>query len=123
MPRRSIQTFIAVVLFTVAAVGYRVLSELARPRRDGGLSKVEVEMKEKLTMKVDYVTTLVDVKYERRKATYWFVIDLKGDAAIDPMELKKSVRNTACANAEILRTIRDKGFTYEYHYSDKADRL
>lgn len=102
----------------VIAAGYRVYSELAGPRLDEGIQKAEADMKKTLPLKVDEVTTLRDVKYERTKNYYWFVIDTKGKMP-DARSVEQHVRQNACSNSEVARTIKEKGFSYEYHYANE----
>ena len=113
--KRSL-VFGAIIAAIVA--GYRVYSELAGPRFDERLQKFEADMKKSLPQKVDDLTTLVDVKYGRTKTDYWFVLDTK-DGMPDPREIERHVTTGACLNGEIARTIREKGYTYEYHYANK----
>ena len=100
------------------AVAYRVYSEYAGPRFEDGLQKLEADTKRTLPKKVDEITTLVDVKFERTKNIYWYVMDTK-DGTIDGHKLEQLVRNNVCSNSEMMRTIKEKGFTYEYHYVNK----
>jgi hypothetical protein len=58
----------------------------------------------------------VDVKFEDKKGTYWYVVDFD---ALDQRVLQQITRDQACSNPEVLRTIKEKGFTYEYHYNSK----
>jgi hypothetical protein len=109
--------YVAIVLS--ALVAYRVYSEYAGPRFEEGLHKLEADTKKMLPRKVDEFTTWVDVKYERSKSIYWYVIDKK-DGAVDSRELEQNVRSQLCANADAFRTIREKSFSFEYHYVDKA---
>ena len=105
--------WIYVALFIAVVVGYRVWSEQAGPRFDAGLAKIEADAKSKLPMKVDEHTTLVDVKYEPTKTTYWYAVD----QMLDPRETDQVIRQRVCENSEMLRTIKQKGFSYEYHYA------
>src|SRR6266851_2090804 len=114
------RSLIFTALLMSVAVAYTVYSEQAGPRFDAGLKKLEADAKSKLPMKVDEITTWVDVKYEASKSTYWYVMDVKAEETLDTHALEQGVRNQVCANADTLRTIREKGFSYEYHYVDKA---
>jgi hypothetical protein len=107
-----------IAVLTFIAVVYRVLSEIAGPRLDAGLNKSEDDAKSKLPMKIDENTTLVDLKYEPTKTTYWYVID--DDRSFDPREVQRVVLNQACADSKVSRAMREKGFTYEYRYMNKA---
>jgi hypothetical protein len=114
------QTVTWVVCFASVAVAWRVYSELAGPRFMEGLKKSEYDMKRMLPMKVDDMTTLVDVKYEPVKTTYWYTLDLPKDASMDYRKLERVTRQSVCNNSETLRVIRDKGFIFEYRYMDAA---
>jgi hypothetical protein len=105
-------------IFVAVAVAYRVYSETAGPRFDEGLKKLEADMKRQLPMKVDEITTLVDVKYQPTNTIYWYVMDTT-DYTVDPHALEQNIHVALCSNAEALRTIKEKGFTYEYHYVNK----
>jgi hypothetical protein len=113
------RSLVFAAIFILAAVTYRVYSEHAGPRFDEGLQKLEADTKKTLPRKVDERTTWVDVKYERTKNIYWFVMDTK-DGTVDPRELEQDVHSQLCANADALRTIREKRFSYEFHYVNKA---
>jgi hypothetical protein len=106
-------------IITLIAVGYRVWSEYAGPRFDEGLQQAEAEMKKTLPSKVDEDTTLVDVKYEPTKTAYWYVVDTT-NSTVDTHNLEQGIRTKVCASTEMLRTIKEKGFSYEYHYVNKA---
>lgn len=102
------------------AVGYRIYSESAGPRFEAGLKKLEAEVKSKLPIKVDETTTLIDVRYEPTSTIYWYVVDVD---KVDPAALenfKRKIQENACGNAEVRRTIKDKGFTYDYRYANRA---
>ncbi len=117
------RTLVFGALITTVAVVYRVWSEFAGPRFDEGLAKIEADAKSKLPTKVDEWTTLVDLKYEPKKTVYWYVADVNADVnkeAFNPRELERNITNQICANADVARTMREKGFSYEYHYRDKA---
>lgn len=115
------RSLMGIAVLAAGAVVYRFYSETAGPRYLEGLRRSEREMKQQLPQKVDEFTTLVDVKYDATKTTYWYVIDAKG-GAIDTKKLEQGVRLTACSNAEVARTIKTKAFIYAYHYSDFAHR-
>jgi hypothetical protein len=116
---RWLNSLLVIAAVTIAAVGYRIYSERAGPRFDDSLRRAEAEMKSKLPMKVDEVTTLVRVKYEPTNTAYWLILDVRAEDKVDPGELEKHIRYSVCANGDTLRTIRDKHFTYEYHYVDR----
>lgn len=105
-------------IITAVAVGYRVYSEYAGARFDEGLQKLETDMKKTLPRKVDEITTLEDVKYERSKNSYWYVVDTNV-TVFDQHDLERTIQNQVCANADAARTIKEKGFSYEYHYVNK----
>ena len=110
------QALILTVVLSIGAAGYRVWSEKYGPRHEEGLKKLESEHKNKLPKKIDADTTWVDVKYEGTKSTYWYVVDFD---ALDQRVLQQNTRDQACSNPEMLRTIREKGFSYEFHYTSK----
>jgi len=99
-------------------VTYWVYSETSGPRFDQGLQKREADMKKTLPRKVDDITTLEDVKYEGTKNVYWLSIDA-GDGSIDASDLQHRTQSLLCSNGDIARTIKEKGFSYEYHYVNK----
>ena len=101
-------------------MSYRVYSEYAGPRWYAGLKKHEDDAKKNLPKTVDDATTWVDVRYEPTKTTYWYVVDTSKIDMGAPSEIEQKVQQGLCANAEALRTIREKGFSYEYHYDTKA---
>jgi hypothetical protein len=72
-------------------------------------------MKKTLPKRVDEITTLEDVRYERTKTSYWFAVDTHGKP-FDSNRIEQRVRDRACANKELARTMNEKGFAYEYHY-------
>ena len=114
------QTVAWAVCFTSVAVAWRVYSELAGPRFIEGLEKAEYDMKRMLPMKIDDMTTLVDVKYEPVKTTYWYTLDLTKDPSMDYRDLERVARQTVCNNSDTRRVIRDNGFIFEYRYMDTA---
>jgi hypothetical protein len=111
------QTLIYAVVLTIGAVGFRIWSEKYGPRHEEALTKLATEHKNKLPIKVDADTTWVDLKYESTKSTYWYVVD--SEDAIDQRVLQQIIRDEACSKPEMLRTIKEKGFSYEYHYTSK----
>ena len=74
-------------------------------------------MKSNLPLRVDQNTTLVDVKYDRTHSTYWYVIDKPGQ--FDAQETARQVKIGVCTNAENSSTMKNEGFSYEYHYRTK----
>jgi hypothetical protein len=104
------------VLLAIGATLYGIWSANYGPRYEENLKKLENEQKSRLPMKVDADTTWVDVKFEDKKGTYWYVVDFD---ALDQRVLQQITRDQACSNPEVLRTIKEKGFTYEYHYNSK----
>jgi hypothetical protein len=117
MSRRSL---ISIALVTLIVAAYRVYSEQADRRFDEGLKKLEADARSKLPIKVDEFTTLVDLTYEPRKNIYWYVIEVRDGERVDRQKLKQRAQNQVCGDADALRTIKEKGFSYEYHYTDKA---
>ena len=117
------RTLIIAALVTLVTVAYRVWSEVAGPRFEeelADLAKIEADAKSKLPIKIDQTTTFVDLKYEPKKTVYWYVIDVPSNQQIDTNELEKNIRSYVCANSESSRSIREKGFSFEYHYLNKA---
>jgi hypothetical protein len=106
------------VILTIAAVTYLVYSETSGPRFDQGLQKREADTKKTLPRKVDDITTLEDVKYEGTKNVYWLSVD-GGDGSFDASGLQYRTQSLLCSNDDIARTIKEKGFSYEYHYVNK----
>jgi hypothetical protein len=70
--RSLIVTAVIVAVF----VAYRVYSELAGAGFEERLKRIEGDAKKSLPMKLDDVTTLVDLKYNADKTTYWYVMDV-----------------------------------------------
>jgi hypothetical protein len=95
------------------AVGYGIYSKFA----EDGLRRTEADMKRNLPLRVDQNTTLVDVKYDKTRSTYWYVIE-KPDQ-FDPQETARQVQIGVCANADNSSTMKKEGFSYEYHYRSK----
>jgi len=111
--------WIILTAFIVAgAVGYGVYSEWAGP--EAGLHRIETDIKSNLPLRVDPNTTLVDVKYERTRSSYWYVVDNADQ--FDPQETARQVQLGVCTNAENSRAIKQEGFSYEYHYKTKEGR-
>jgi hypothetical protein len=108
------RAIVLISILTIAGVGYRLYSQNLGPRFQQDLRKLEADMKLELPKRIDETTTLIDVRLEPTKTTYWYTLD----DAIDPQAMEREVRATVCANPEFARTIREKAFTYEYHYSD-----
>jgi len=106
--------WIILTAFIVAgAVGYGIYSKWA----EDGLRRTEADMKSNLPLRVDQNTTLVDVKYERTHSTYWYVVD-KADQ-FDAQETARRVQVGVCTNADNSSTMKNEGFSYEYHYKTK----
>ena len=74
--RCLIATAVIVAVFVAYFVAYRVYSELAGPGFEQRLKRIEGDAKKSLPMKLDDVTTLVDLKYDADKTTYWYVMDV-----------------------------------------------
>jgi hypothetical protein len=110
----------SIALVTFVVVAYMVYSDQSGRRIDEGLKKLEVDAKSKLPIKVDEFTTLVDLTYEPHKNIYWYVMEIKEGERVDRQKLKQSAQNQICGNPDTLRRIKEKGFSYEYRYTDKA---
>jgi len=91
-------------------------AEMLRPEETEMRRTQEAEMKRKLPLRVDQVTTLVDVRYERTSSSYWYILDGRPDE-FDRFMLEDLTQRSACANVEILRSITQRGFSYEYYYA------
>ena len=63
---------------------------------------------------------MVDVTYGPRKKVYWYVMEVKDGERVERQRLKQRAQDQVCGNADALRTIKEKGVSYEYHYMDKA---
>ena len=113
--RSLIVTAVIVAVF----VAYRVYSELAGPGFEEHLKRIEGDAKKSLPMKLDDVTTLVDLKYDADKTTYWYVMDVASNG-FDAKDLQQRVEQRMCANEELWHAINERGFSYEYHYANKA---
>lgn len=116
--RPWIRSLMLVVLITAGAAAYRIYSELAGPRSEEGLRGHEADLKRQLPLQIDEITTLIDVKYEPTNSIYWYLVDTKPDE-FDHPNVEQQVRAFVCANAETSRTIREKGYSYEFHYASK----
>jgi hypothetical protein len=114
------QTVVLAVCAASVAAAWRVYSELAGPRFVEGLKKYEDDVKRTLPMKIDDMTTLVDVKYEPVKTTYWYTLNLSEGTSMDYQRLERETRQQMCNNSETLRVILEKGFIFEYRYMDTA---
>jgi hypothetical protein len=104
---------ILTALIAAGAVGYLAYSKWA----EEGLRRTEADMKSNLPLRLDQNTTLVDVEYDRTHNTYWYVIDKPEQ--FDPQETARRVQNGVCANADNSSTMKQEGFSYEYHYRTK----
>jgi hypothetical protein len=104
---------ILAAFMAAGAVSYRIYSKWA----EDGLGRTEADMKSNLPLRLDPNTTLVDVKYDRTRNTYWYVID-KPDQ-FDAQETARQVQIGVCTNAENSSTMKKEGFSYEYHYRTK----
>ena len=113
--RSLIVTAVIVAVF----VAYRVYSELAGPGFEERLKRIEGDAKKSLPMKLDDVTTLVDLKYDADKTTYWYVMDVASNE-FDAKDLQQRVEQRMCANEELWHAINERGFSYEYHYANRA---
>jgi hypothetical protein len=113
--RSLIVTAVIVAVFVV----YRVYSELAGHAFEERLKRIEGDAKKSLPMKLDDVTTLVDLKYGADKTTYWYVMSVASDG-FDAKDLEQRVGQRMCANEELWHAINERGFSYEYHYVNKA---
>jgi hypothetical protein len=109
---------ILMAIIVAGAVGYGVYSEWAEP--EAGLHRIEADIKSNLPLRVDPNTTLVDVKYERTRSSYWYVVDNADQ--FDPQETARQVQLGVCTNAENSRAVKQEGFIYEYHYKTKQGR-
>ena len=111
-------TAVYVVILVAVTTGYRVWSDRAGPRLEENLAKAEADAKSKLNLpaKIDATTTLVDLKFGPTSTSYWYV----SDVALNPLEVERDIKSQVCANSELVRTIKEKGYSYEYHYMNKA---
>ncbi len=107
-------------LITSVAVVYRVWSEHSGPHSLEVLAKLELEFKNRLPIKVDDVTDLVDVKYAPTNTIYWYTLAVKDGYEIDANLIEKNIRESTCGNPETLRTIKEKRYSFEYRYRDKV---
>ena len=80
---------IVTAVIVAVFVAYRVYSELAGPGFEEHLKRIEGDAKKSLPMKLDDVTTLVDLKYDADKTTYWYVMDVASN------ELTPKIYNSA----------------------------
>ena len=110
---------IATAVIVAVFVAYRVYSELAGPGFEQRLKRIEGDAKKSLPMKLDDVTTLVDLKYDADKTTYWYVMDVASNG-FDAKDLQQRVEQRMCANEELWHAINERGFSYEYHYANRA---
>ena len=84
------------------------------------IKKLEADAKRDLPQKIDDMTTLVDVKYEPTRISWWYVLYL-GDnkMPIGPHEMEQRLQQQLCDNPENSSFIK-QGFSYAYHYASKA---
>jgi hypothetical protein len=116
MPSLRKRDWIILTAFVVAVgVGYGIYSKWVEP--EVGLHRIEADTKRSLPLRVDPNTTLVDVKYEKTRSTFWYVVD--NPDQFDPQETARQAQIGVCTNAENLRAIKEEGFSYEYHYKTK----
>src|SRR5262245_50491171 len=114
------RSFITIALLASLVVAYKVYSDQAGRRFDADLKKLEADAKRGLPIKVDEFTRLVDVKYEPHKRVYWYVMEVKDGERVERQKLRQSAQDQLCGNADALRTIKEDGVSYEYHYMDKT---
>jgi len=114
------RSLITIALLTSLVVVYKVYSDQAGRRFDENLKKLEADEKSRLPIKVDEFTTLVDVRYEPHKKVYWYVMEVKDGERVERQKLKQNAQDQLCGNADALRTIKENGVSYEYHYMDKT---
>ena len=114
------RSLIAIALLTSVVVAYDVYRNHAGRRFDEDLKKLEADAKGRLPIKVDEFTTLVDVTFEPHKHVYWYVMEVKDGERFDRQKLKQSAQNQVCGNTDAVHLIREKGLSYEYHYTDRA---
>ena len=116
MPSLRKRDLIILTAFIVAVgAGYVVYSKWLWP--EAGLRRIEADTKRNLPLRVDPNTTLVDVKYERTRSTFWYVVDNADQ--FDSQETARQAQIGVCTNAENSRAIKEEGFSYEYHYKTK----
>ena len=113
------RSLIVTAVFAAVFVAYRVYSELAGPGFEERLKRIEGDAKKSLPMKLDDVTTLVDLKYDADKTTYWYVMDVASNG-FDAKDLQQRVEQRMCANEELWHAINERCFSYEYHNVNKA---
>jgi len=111
--------WIILTAFIVAvAAGYGIYREWIGP--EVGLRRIEGNMKSNLPLRIDPNKTLVDVKYERKHSSYWYVVNNADQ--FDPQETARQVQNGLCSDAENSRAIKQEGFSYEYHFKTNQGR-
>jgi hypothetical protein len=107
---------ILTAVIVAGAVGYGIYSKWT----EEGLRRTEADMKSNLPLRVDQNTTLVDVKYDKTRSSYWYVIDNADQ--FDPQQTARQVQIGVCTNADNSNTMKKDGFSYEYHYRTKDGR-
>jgi hypothetical protein len=112
----------------LAGTLFVLIMQIELHRRDQGMptiegvKKIEAATKSQLPLKVDDITTLVDVKYTHVKADAWFVVDLgDSDPPTDLVELEQQAHHQLCNDYAAL-TLIQKGYSYTYHYASKEGR-
>jgi hypothetical protein len=120
--RANMRTLLMALLAIFATAGQcygeRAPSSLEEGLRELlDLQKLEADDKKNLPIKVDENTTLVDLQYETRRTSYWYVVDLK---TLDARELEQRIQKQLCSNSLVARTMKQTGFSYQYHYVNKA---
>ncbi|MBI3678070.1 MAG: hypothetical protein HY243_15785 [Proteobacteria bacterium] len=106
---------ISVAVLIVVAGSSLLIREFSGPNLARDLKASETEAKKSLPLKIDDVTTLVNLKYESGKTTYWYVIDTTR-GTLSAQAIEQRIQSGLCANADTARTIKEDGFRYEYHY-------
>jgi hypothetical protein len=114
------RSLIAIALLATLVVAYNVYRNQAGRRSGEDLKKLEADAKSRLPIKVNELTTLVDVRYEPHKKVYWYVMEVKDGEKVERQKLRQSAQDELCGNADALRMMKEKGVSYEYHYMDKA---
>jgi hypothetical protein len=114
------RSLIAIALIASLVVAYDVYRDRAGRRFDEDLKKLDADAKDRLPIKVNEFTTLVDVTYEPHKKIYWYVMEVKDGERVERQKLKQSAQDQLCGNADALRMMKEKGVSYEYHYMTKA---
>ena len=110
---------VMILLICVAAAGYALYTQSPSAAVLKELRDVEAATKRRLPLRVNEDTILVDVKFEPKRSSYWYILDSQAEN-FDPEKLERMTRRNACEEAKVARRIRLGRLTSEHHYAARS---